>query len=631
VVEVIGCALGLDPSGVLGSAAFMTITLRTDAQAGLGTRARLTAMTIAVVWPTLLIAAYCEPSWNAFALVGGTLFLAVGAAIVISSAALRSLRQTTNDLCAAADRVRQNQDFSARAISSDDDELGRLTSAFNSMLARLEIRDRELDKHHRQIETTLVERTRERDRQMQDLRGVLDSIEQGVVLLDRAGMPSAERNAVFDRWFGAPEPGQAFAQIVARLATPFDAAFRRQWQQLLDGILPVELNVEQLPRGLSTENGRHYQLSYRTLGEDPERFDRLLVIVSDITEKVTLAAREADHTHLLELVEQLWLDPRGFAEFFKETEQLIESLASYQLHDATTTMRELHTLKANFGLFGLQPLAALVHEMEESCFQRGQSLSDHDRLELTEAWQRFANRARPFIVQRAPTVSVDRHLLELLLTSLREHRPAVEIAELAGKLMQEPVAPKLARMGERARALALRLGKGPVRVEVDAEGVHAATHLGWLWRVLPLVVANSVDHGLDEHSERIAQGKPAEGKLRIAAIAQPASLIIEVEDDGRGVDWTRVRTEAQRLGLPTRTHEDLVSALFADRLSTGPRSEVSGRGVGLAAVEAACQQHGARIGVVSEPGKGTLFRFVVDNVDDESAPRESYRFRSGAA
>ncbi|MEY4510661.1 MAG: chemotaxis protein cheA [Pseudomonadota bacterium] len=187
-------------------------------------------------------------------------------------------------------------------------------------------------------------------------------------------------------------------------------------------------------------------------------------------------------------------------------------------------------------------------------------------------------------------------------------------------------------MGERARALALRLGKGPVQVEVDAEGVVAPSHLGWLWRVLPLVVANSVDHGLDEASERLAHGKPSEGKLRISASEQLSSLIIEVEDDGRGVDWERVRARAERLGLPARTHEELVSALFADELSSKERVDnVSGRGVGLAAVEAACQQHGARIGVVSERGKGTLFRFVVDSDNDTGARGASERVRTKTA
>ncbi|MEY4510660.1 MAG: hypothetical protein RLZZ450_2782 [Pseudomonadota bacterium] len=343
----------------------MTITQGTDARGGLGTRAKLMALTIAVIWPTLLIAAYFEPTWHALSLVGGTFVLALVASLVIASVTLRSLRRGTDSLTAASTLVRQNQDFTARAAVFGDGELDRLSAAFNAMLERLEIRDRELDKHRRQIETTLVERTRERDHQTQELRGVLDSIEQGVVLLDRAGMPSAERNAVFDRWFGAPEPGQTFAQIVGRVASPFAVDFSQQWQQLTDGFLPVELNVYQLPRRLSTENNRHYQLSYRTLGTDPECFERLLVIVSDITESVEAAQREADLAQLLGLLDQLSIDRGGFSNFFVETQELIAKVGEDDRRERSAVLRDLHTLKANFALFGLSPLATLVHEIED--------------------------------------------------------------------------------------------------------------------------------------------------------------------------------------------------------------------------------------------------------------------------
>jgi len=606
------------------------------ASARIDARAKLTTLALAVSWPTLLLAValstYLTPGVNLLPLLGATFLLALLPSVLVTSAAMRLVRQLGDQLCAAAHRVRQDQDFGARVGELGDAELDRSGAAFNGMLARLDVRDRELDKHRRQLEATLAERTEERDHQAGELRAVLDSMEQGVVLLDRAAMPSSERNAVFDRWFGAPEPGQTFGRVVARAASPFGQVFDQQWQQLIDGFLPVELNVAQLPRTLSTENGRHYRLAYRTLGQDPERFERLLVIVSDITESVEHAQHEAEHSQLLGLLEQLSLDRGGFSNFFAETEQLIAHFDVGDLREPTVIMRELHTLKANFALFGLKPLAMLVNEIEDACAASGQPPSEEDRLELSESWLRFANRARPFLAERAPSVSVDRRALERVLNALSEQRPAAEIAALAGRLMSEPVAPKLARMGERARTLALRLGKGPVQIAVEAEGVVAPSHLGWLWRVLPLVVANSVDHGLDEHTERVAHGKPAEGKLRIAAIERSSSLIIEVEDDGRGVDWERVRVRAQKLGLPARTHEELVSALFADNLSSREQAdELAGRGVGLAAVEAACQQHGASVSVVSEHGKGTLFRFVVDSANDTGTRPEKARLRTGAA
>jgi two-component system chemotaxis sensor kinase CheA len=189
----------------------------------------------------------------------------------------------------------------------------------------------------------------------------------------------------------------------------------------------------------------------------------------------------------------------------------------------------------------------------------------------------------------------------------------------AERLRHEPVAPKLERLGERARSLAQRLGKEGLRVEVMADGVLATSGVEWLWNVLPHVIANSVDHGLDTQEERSAAGKAEPAKLRLKAAAEGEQLVVEIEDNGRGIDWEKVRDKARRLGIKADTEQELIAALFSDGVSTREEAtEAFGRGVGLAAVREACSEHGARIEVSSRPARGTLFRFVVanSNADD---------------
>ena len=86
--------------------------------------------------------------------------------------------------------------------------------------------------------------------------------------------------------------------------------------------------------------------------------------------------------------------------------------------------------------------------------------------------------------------------------------------------------------------------------------------------------------------------------------------MIELSDDGRGVDWQRVAAKAQALGLRHATRADLVEALFADGLSTRDQvSEVSGRGVGMAAVRSACAALGGAVQVLDREGGGTVVQF----------------------
>jgi len=85
-------------------------------------------------------------------------------------------------------------------------------------------------------------------------------------------------------------------------------------------------------------------------------------------------------------------------------------------------------------------------------------------------------------------------------------------------------------------------------------------------------------------------------------------LVVEVGDDGRGVDWAAIRVKAVAHGLPGANHEDLVEALFADGISSRSEpTEYSGRGVGMSALRKACADLGGTIAITSEWGKGTRF------------------------
>jgi len=123
-------------------------------------------------------------------------------------------------------------------------------------------------------------------------------------------------------------------------------------------------------------------------------------------------------------------------------------------------------------------------------------------------------------------------------------------------------------------------------------------------------VRNAVDHGIEPREERLAGGKPENGKLSLSALLEGQVLVIELQDDGRGIAWERIRDKARSLGLPHMTREDLCEAIFADGVSTAERvSDVSGRGVGMAAIRAATQALGGSIAIESTPRQGTTFRF----------------------
>jgi two-component system, chemotaxis family, sensor kinase CheA len=122
------------------------------------------------------------------------------------------------------------------------------------------------------------------------------------------------------------------------------------------------------------------------------------------------------------------------------------------------------------------------------------------------------------------------------------------------------------------------------------------------------LVRNALVHGLETPAIRRAAGKPAEGTVRVSASARGEEVLVEVADDGAGIDPERLRRAAAAKGIELPADADPFDLLFASGFSTAEAVDLSaGRGVGLAAVRSAVQRHGGRIVVRSAIGRGTAF------------------------
>lgn len=128
------------------------------------------------------------------------------------------------------------------------------------------------------------------------------------------------------------------------------------------------------------------------------------------------------------------------------------------------------------------------------------------------------------------------------------------------------------------------------------------------------LLRNAIDHGIEAPAKRQAAGKPRRGKVRLRATSQGNHVVIEVGDDGAGMDEARIRDEAVARGLVSEgkaselPRSELLNLVFLPGFSTRRQvSEMSGRGVGLDVVKTNLQRLSGLIDIVSEPGHGTTF------------------------
>jgi two-component system chemotaxis sensor kinase CheA len=213
--------------------------------------------------------------------------------------------------------------------------------------------------------------------------------------------------------------------------------------------------------------------------------------------------------------------------------------------------------------------------------------------------------------ERGRMITVDEREHADIIDAVLAGVPARSVARRIAAWRMEAAEHRLERIATQAQRLSQTLGKPKVDVQVMPNGVRLAPdRWGRFFSELVHVVRNAVDHGIEPAEERVAQGKEAQGTLTVSTTTENGRLRVVIADDGRGIDWDRVRAKADDLGVPTATHQDLVAALFIDGMTT--RSEVtetSGRGVGLAAVAEALRDLDGRVDVTTEPQRGTQFRF----------------------
>ena len=187
-----------------------------------------------------------------------------------------------------------------------------------------------------------------------------------------------------------------------------------------------------------------------------------------------------------------------------------------------------------------------------------------------------------------------------------------EIQDSVMAIRAQPVKSVFQRMPRLVREVANMTGK-QARLVMDGENTEVdKTVIERLSDPITHMLRNAIDHGLESPEERKAAGKNPEGVVRLAALHRSGRIVIEVSDDGKGINRERVFSIAVKKGLISPdlqlTDEEIDNLIFLPGFSTADKiSDVSGRGVGMDVVKRSVQALGGRISIASRPGQGSTF------------------------
>lgn len=235
----------------------------------------------------------------------------------------------------------------------------------------------------------------------------------------------------------------------------------------------------------------------------------------------------------------------------------------------------------------------------------------------TERLERLMNLFSEMVIDRGRLEQIAREIGNGSLTEVVEHmsRISSELQNLVLTIRMVPVEQVFNRFPRMVRDLAKELGKQVNLTITGAETELDRTVIDEIGDPLVHLLRNAIDHGLEPAEERTKKGKPPVGEVSLRAYHSGNHVLIEVSDDGAGIDRDKVLKKAVEMGLVSTKEASLLKEeeidrfLFQSGFSTAEKiSDVSGRGVGLDVVRSKIESLGGTVSVYTEKGRGTTFR-----------------------
>ncbi|NLT66312.1 MAG: chemotaxis protein CheA [Acidobacteria bacterium] len=187
-----------------------------------------------------------------------------------------------------------------------------------------------------------------------------------------------------------------------------------------------------------------------------------------------------------------------------------------------------------------------------------------------------------------------------------------ELQDLSMSMRMVPLRGTFQKMQRVARDLARKSGKSVELVTDDGETEIDRHMVDILNDVLVHMVRNAIDHGIEPPEDRAKSCKPEAGSVRLTAFHSGGTVVVEIRDDGRGLNREKIFAKAVAAGIvdPDKSYSDneVFNLIFAPGLSTSDKvTDVSGRGVGMDVVRRGIEALHGRIDITSSPGIGSVF------------------------
>jgi two-component sensor histidine kinase len=363
--------------------------------------------------------------------------------------------------------------------------------------------------------------------------------------------------------------------------------------------------------------------------------NRIMAVLSDVTETRKLAQKVTQETRRMEMILAAVTDGPDFFATVDEFRAFAQAgQLPWRTQSEADLYRAIHTFKGSFNQFGFQHLPAALHETESALQARkgqtpgGPAGSHAAALVFATRWTHLLNLDLATVMDAlgedyvnrggAVTLSPEQarrfeqlaaEFLKMPALSGPQRAIAAELAQLRWVSLSQ----ELKGFDRLIQQLAARLGKEVGPLAVEGEDIRLDPDVfGSFLRSLGHIFRNAVDHGIEDPETRFAAAKSELGTITCRISRTALQLLLEISDDGTSIDEAALRRRAQQLAADNVTDGSLVDLVLADGISSRETAtELSGRGVGMAAVKAEVTRLGGEVRLQSRAAQGTSFIFRI--------------------
>lgn len=567
------------------------------------------------------------------------LLLTIGVVIMIIAILLGY--GTANSLVKPLRKLQSNAEAIAKGNLNQEidshhkDEVGKLAKSFAIMrdaiknqIDELQTLNHTIQEQNETLEHKVIARTA-------SIKDLLDNAGQGFLSFSADYKIHSEYSRACDQFFGKSIRGE---NVLKLLFSSNEAAVKESLDLLFGGVGELAIFEDLLPGEIEME-GRTLTVHYRWIPSTlSTESDKMMIILTDVTKAKALEQQLAVDEARNKLILKIATDRDGFSRFLSEAKTLFQAIYQ-QLQqpidriDQNGLFRHYHTLKGGTASYALHEVSEAVHNIESNLDGMMKNPSLFTKKSKTQL-QKSTQQAESMLIEAVKPlrdlvddsnscskaekvfkVSESKiNKLERYTGNLLEKAGDKRLLALIRDLKKQPIGGILNKFKNDAQDLAQKLNK-QVEIELSGQDVEIDQEpLQPLFASLVHLVRNSVDHGIEDPDVRIMQGKEESGKLFIQAEMESNHFHLRIKDDGAGIDGSHIKDIALSKNLITDSQhremdpDEAVRLIFLPGFSTKEAvTDISGRGVGMDAVQTAISELKGEIHILTTLDHGSEF------------------------